>query len=1264
MWRAERRDPSDDILSDADDIHARVEHQVTGPHVLPLGDPSVRLGNIADPVWQEWRADLAAVGGRSPLLHFVDAPRTRIELSATHPGGLARFITGKTTLLSSLIRDDLALRSARIAAGEIATKGVELTTARGIDSIHLGIGIAEWQFEGEQFRSPILLRPLAIRRYGRDFELRLRDHAALNPELQRVLHEQFAIELDAASFAALAESDGSFKPNPVIDRLRGLTSHLDWFNVQPRLVVSSFADVSTRLVADAAELAHPVLDALAGNSSARAKVESAYRRADPPHQDRREPSTDTLLLDADAEQENVVAQIAAGNSLVVKTLPGTGGTQTIVNAIGALAGQNKRVLVVSPRRSSLTGIRNRLAEQGLAGFAVSPSSLRRDLIRSITRNERAVEPKVGEVDGALIRLRKVLLDYRTAIARIDPDLRVSVLDALTELSALALQDPPPSTTVRLPRSSIEALADSRDAAADALAHAATLGEFKYGPGDSPWYGADFATSDAAADAHELAKRLHRTDLPRLLARAGEVLGATHMRPFENVTQLGAYLRLLLEIRDTLDRFSPGVFDRPLNELIAATAGRREHPEMSGANRRRLKRLAKEYVRPGVHVGDLHDSLVRIQQQRILWQRYVAAGAVPEIPIGVADLQVAYQQVEQDLSSLDLPLGTTLASEQLVNLPIPQLGAKLGMLAAESDVLHNLQERAEIRQMLRSLQLDALLADLSSRHVPADAVGAELELAWWQSALEALLEQDTALLRANTSVLDRLEADFRLVDEAHVGASPQLLSWQLADSWKIGLVDWPDEAVALKSALLRQSITSEMLQDVAPHLSRLVAPVWLASPYEVDRITDGMPFDTVVLVDAGAMTLPESTGAIRRATQVVAFGDPVTQTPAPFRIAVADEYEQPGPGATQHELDDLHENSALAKLSTLVPTLSLTRSYRAGGEDLAELVNRRFYGGRIDSLPWAGSFLGHPSLRLDFVPDGSGLPDAQTGAVESVDAEVARVVELVLEHAATRPAESLMVITPSAKHVLRVQQAVLTAVATRPEFNDFLLGDHAEPFTVMTIDQAVAESRDRVILSIGYGRTPHGRVLSDFGALGAPGGERLLAVAMTRARRSMVIVACFEPQDIDESRIRFGAAALVDILTDIAARAQERPNTDVGDPMLVDLAHRLRARGLRVTLGHRGKLGLVTSKGGMCLTVETDTNLGGGEPHTSLREALRLRPEVLRRLGWHYLRVHAFELFSDPDAVADKIAVMLGVSSMLATQPIAVIDSASPVHAGA
>ena len=75
---------------------------------------------------------------------------TRIELSVTHPGGLPQFITGKTVLLSSLIRDELALRNARLAAGAITQKGIELRSMRGIESVHLGIGLAQWTSDDDR----------------------------------------------------------------------------------------------------------------------------------------------------------------------------------------------------------------------------------------------------------------------------------------------------------------------------------------------------------------------------------------------------------------------------------------------------------------------------------------------------------------------------------------------------------------------------------------------------------------------------------------------------------------------------------------------------------------------------------------------------------------------------------------------------------------------------------------------------------------------------------------------------------------------------------------------------------------------------------------------------------------------------------------------------------------------------------------------------------------------------------------------------------
>jgi len=1265
VWRADKvsddysvdPDSVDENLDDEENGHPHPHIQVTAPHTLSFGEPNIMAGNVAEPTWTLWRSQLSSLGGQSPLLHFVDSPRTRVELSTTHPGGLAQFITGKRTLLSSLIRDDVALRSAKTAAGAVATKGLELSTARGIDSVHLGIGIARWNHDDVDYCAPVLLRPLAIRRHGRDFELKLRGTAVLNPELARALNEQFQLRLDAESFVALTDADGTFKPNPVIDRLRGLTSHLSDFAVSPRLVVSSFADVAPGLADDAADLQHPILDALAGNTAAAWTIKEGYSPVPALSADERSPQTDNLLLDADAEQENVIAQIEAGNSLVVRTLPGTGGTQTIVNAVGALVAHNKRVLVVSPRRASLQSIAERFSDIGLPGVAVSPRTLRRDIIRSISRSEKSTKPQIEDVDEALLRLRKIMLDYRGSMSIADDVLGVSVLDCVSELSRLALLPSPPSTTARLSRESVEKLAKDRSAATGVIIAAAKLGEFKYGPGDSPWYGAQFANGEEALKAHEIAKRVN-LQLSDLLDVANRLVSNTRMRPFQSIDELGVYLRLLVDLRETLDRFVPTVFDRAITELIAATAPRREFPDMTNSNRRRLKKLALEYVRPGVRVNDMHAALIRIQKQRVLWHRFVAEGASPAVPVGISEVQRSYQHVSEDLAALDIPLGIADSHVNLSGLPIPFLIDKVSALAAESDVLNNLQERTALMGSLRDLKLNPLIDDLAKRHVPQDQVAAELELSWWKSALDSMLEADRALLNANTSVVDRLEADFRLVDEAHASANAKQLSWQIAENWTIGLVDWPDEASALKRSLSKDRLTSFDVQTSAPHLSRTIAPVWLTSPYEIDSVVDTMPFDTVFLVDAGAMTVAEASGAIRRSKQVVVVGDPVIQSPTPFEIAVRDATADATPPVDDEAREALVEDSAFAKLSGILPTLTLTRSYRPGGEELAELVNRRFYGGQIESLPWAGSFLGHGSLAVSYVADGVGMPDPDSGAVESPDAEVSTVVELVLDHATKRPHESLMVITASPLHAVRVMQSVLDAVGRRrPELIDVIIGDRSEPFTVTTIDQAVAQSRDRVIFSIGYGRTPHGRVLSDFGSLGEPGGERLLAVAMTRARRSLEIVTSFRSQDLDDGRMKHGAVALAEVLDEVDARYAEVPVPDDSDPMLVDLARRLEKRGLRVALGHRAKLGLVASLGGRCGTIETDSMVHG----SSLRESLRLRPELLRRLGWHYLRVHAFELFGDPDQVADKVARMLGAEAAPTTEPIAIIPATRPEH---
>lgn len=1237
MWNREQELNEFDELADSDvpEEDADSLDMKPSPSASDLNHSGIDLEitNIAEPERAQWREEIQQLGGRSPLLHFVDSASTRIELSTTHPGGLAQFIIGKPTRLSSLIRDPLSQKAALKAAPKIAAKGIELATARGIDSIHLAIGLAEWKYGVDDFLAPILLQPLRMRSIGQDFEIQLKGEPHLNPALKRALAEQFQIYIDAESFVRLTKIEGVFKPQPIIDRLRGITSHLSWFHVQPRLVVSSFAEISEGLLRSSRDLDHIVLNAIAGNDYAQEVLRDSYEPTELIPEQLRNTQTERLVLDADSEQEQVVADIAAGNSVAVRTLPGTGATQTIINAIGALIGDHKRVLVVSPHRASLESVRQGFKKLNLDGIVAQQATLRSDLIRAIGRSEKAIKPRMTDIEDALTRLRQVLFDYRQASTQKHEQYRVSALQALDELARLATLPDSPSTMVRLTPETVTALAEDRSEASELLNRAAGLGEFRYTPADSPWWAATGTDPELASQAHRAAKRL-KESLPKLLEYSSSIMNQLNLKQPKTVAELKLYLEYLLGIRENLDRFKPEVYERPLTDLIAATGAKKDSPDLENGNRRSLRKLAKEYLRPGARIDSMHQKLIEIQQQRNFWNQVNRIGATPSVPEGLSELEVQVKSVTEEFHTIDQALAKSAEQQSLEDIEYEELKTYIDKLAEDTEVLSNLSERAEVRQQLHELGLDELVADLANRLVPEAAVPAELELAWWQSALELILTETPALLNANTQVIDRLESDFRLVDEAHIASASRLMNWNLAQAWRIGILDYMEEADKLKAHLKNNTITSETLSQDAPYLGSILAPVWTSSSYLIGQLDPKMSFDVVFLLDASAITLAEAVPSIIRAKQVVAFGDPVSQSPSEFDIAVSHlDYER------NHQPSAAPLASALDTLETVLPVHRLTTSYRVGGEDLSELISRRFYAGAIQSLPWAGQLLGLKSLSVDFVETGVGMPDPDSGVIESVPAELERTVELVKNHVVDAPDQSLMVLTASAKHADRLEQAILEASTTFQPLHKFLVQDREEPFMVSTLEHAVAQTRDRVIFSIGYGRTPHGRLLRDLGPLSRLGGAQLLAQGITSARRFLSIVSCFSAEDIEPQRAQHGLAVLAKLLNE----AEHPVEDDFGDDkevMLVDLAERLETFGVKTQLFYRNKLDLVAHFGGKALVIESDRTVNAG----SLRQSLRLKPFTLNRLGWHYLRVHDFELFTDPDRVAERAARILGAVS--------------------
>lgn len=1203
------------------------------------------------------------------MLRFIKTPEGSIDLTSAHPSGLAQLMAGRRTRLSTLIRDHQQYVVAARASRNLRSKIFELGNDRGIDAGYFSAGTVVWTSavggKPQRVSAPVMLTAisLTVRPGEDDYELQLTEQAQINPALIRHLKNIHGIVFDVNAVTRMAYSTARFDPQPVLDRLGTLVRPIHGAEVEHNLLVSTFADLSGNLddpwINQSNSLVAALAKAAAGGVIDVAEPEQGRFQ----NVDERSPEAEMLLLDADTDQQYVVDAARAGDSLVVSSPPGTGQTQTAINTIGALVDEGKTVLVVGDRRSSLNEVLSQLEPLGLESILfqlsgnATPPQLKGQLVRAIMRNEKSLQPQLGNLHKTLTEHRHALMDHVASLHNVRKRWGCSPYQAMQSLAELTSIQPAPATTVRLKRSVLDSIRDRKELAGR-LHRAAELGSFSRASTTSPWHGARLLTRKETEEAQQLARSVEKK-LPLLRDRMNGVAEHAEIRLGSNFAEWGSQLELLMAVRESLDKFTPDIFDRPVHDLISATASsawrRERNIEMASMQRSRLRRVAKEYVRPGVHIADLHSSLVLVQEQRALWADYATSQRHPAVPSGLAEMNVMYRGLDRELAQLGAALRHTEAGGYLENAPYPKLMERLERLVADNRTLKTLPERTLLVEDMREHGLGELLADLAEREVPADSVAAELELAWWQSALEAMISGDDYLAMSDGDALRQLEAEYRLADNAHIASGAARLRWQLSERWRAAIGENPRQADLLRSLLKDGRVTLAALTAQAPALVPRLVPVWSVSPYLMTGLIPAEKnFDAVIVLDAEATSLQAVLPAIARAKQVIAFGDDKIASPRTFTVGV----ERLAAGESAHHPVE----SAFGALSGVLPTWRLNSVYRAVDEDLVLQLSKNFYDGGLRRLPEGQAATGlDRALLVEYLPDGTGLPSADHEGVESVVAEVNRVVELVFEHARVRPRTSLAVVTASLRHAARIGESIRLQLPNHPALSGFFTAG-PESFRVVDLERAQGLVRDHVIFSPGFGRTPHGRALHNFGPLSAEGGRAKFALAMTRARRSLHVLSCFRPEDLDRTRLAHGAVDLYELLdrelsgnTDLgspASRAAASEQALGADPLVADLGDRLRARGARVWHQYDGVIDVVAAADPLSTMGQEDAEIprpvaiesDGTEQYRrmSVRERSRLRPQLLERLGWRYMPLWTIEVFTDPSACADRIGGYLGL----------------------
>lgn len=1173
------------------------------------------------------RRELTELGGPNTLIWPARDPNV-VDLSTAHPGGVAMLLSGRDARLSDLVREPGALLRAQRHAAQLSEHVDAIEEEHGVRTCFLAMGSASWDVPGQDERpiAPILLRRAALRRLrpGPDFALDLADRVELNPALLTYLRGALRLRVDGDELVALGRGDGSgFNPTPVYNALRERCADLPGLHITPRIVIGSFPYGKAEALADLTALAEA--DRRTWTTPLRALVTG---RPVPPQPEPRS-TADTAVSDVTADQQAVLDRVAAGESLFVDAPPGTGAACLVAATIAAATARGRSVLLLSEKAAPIDGVRSELERSGLSDLLLHVADPAAEVDPSVVTARWPARLPEGEGHFAAPGRRAAeaarLLEGHTEATHTKREpWGVSIADVHDAMVVLGTRRPAPRSRVRLTGATLAAIGPAdRDALVAQITGVANRRAWRPNRQDQPWSGARLHTHDDVDDVLAALARLRGGEgsLARLRSTIREVFADIAEPRAACPADYGHFLSGIEEISDTLEVFRAEVFDTPLDDLLAATApaGSDSGSGSLGVfERRRLRNQASRLLRPGRPPADVHAALSLAATQRRNWSRLTGGGGRPRIPTDIDRAHGAYERVYADLTHVGAVLADTPAGNRLLDTPWDELERRLDDLAKDTTGAHAVPEVIDDLDDLRARGLGELVDDLAARGVEPTDVGDEVRFVWWGSVL-AEASTDERYGKVSGDRLDEALRTFVEADRASLGANAARIATRQREQFHRvgrGMRSVAREVAAAEAGTLPRPPWNGVVEPWGG-LLRAAAPAWAMAPFVVGQVLPLRErFDLVIVDDASRTTLARGFSGIARGSQLLVIGD---RGQLPPRVWTADGGVA-APAAPKQSLADL--------AGQVLPTQVLRDSAYPRPRVTPRLGNSA-----------AGEVLHPPTpreredVRLVHV-DGRGILDERTGLVETSRSEVEAVLALVRTHLVEHPRRSLGIVTFGRRHadeithaiaeLLTSERALATAAAALPE-----------PLIAKPAERWQREQRDRIIVSVGFGRTPQGAIINRLGALSGPLGEQLVLLAATRARRVATWVTTFSSSDFKDNPDQAGHRALRTLITSIEeGESEPESGADQLSPLLAGFVERLRASGLVVQTDvgegeHRIDIAVADPRDTSRMLVAVDVDGPGYAGLASTRQRDRILVERLLDLGWHHLRLWAVDIFADP-----------------------------------
>lgn len=1240
---------------------------------------------------ESWKGQLVDIGGRNTLLYFKDLRQGTLDLRATGSTeeAVSRLLASHTVRLSDLFSDPggdhgrnvTPLAAAAKRARTVKAKATENFEERGIQTLFLAWGMATWtnQIGTATPAAPVLLREASLSprgSAGEDFDVSLPGEFEINPTLVHFVTTEFKIDVRAEKLLELLEEEAVGTPDaaPVFDRLCKLAHKVAGFAVADRVVLGNFSYAKLPMVNDldaalaGGQLAtNELLAAIAGDNAAAEAVRARHPGVTADEPDLTPPADEFLVLDADASQSYTINTAVRGGDLVVEGPPGTGKSQTIANLIATLAARGKRTLFVAEKRAAIDAVLERLNGVGLGQLVFdlhdgvkSRKRVAQELSASLAAAESISLTDHSASHIRLERRRDSLRRWRDALHAKRHPWNISVYEVQAELIELRRSE---TATTRLDPDVLAALGeDAYRAAANDLEDFAELGGLNLVVGSGPWRpafaGRLVVSMEQVTEAREAVAALAERTLPRTREQLHRVADACGLRKPDAMSDWADLVALVEAVAATLDTYAPDLFAEA--DTLAAALEPADLGAFRGAAaklgnrgyRRARKRMAVLAGGRKHSPADMHAAAVAAAGQVERWHAVAVDSDGPRAPEDLASVRSLLTQLGDELRIVVERTGDTSFGEASES----QLQAKLDALLADQATLVKLPDLHRLSANLINRGLWPAVTEMAHRRLDPGGALRALRFVWLEGILGYVSLTDTTVGGFDRCAQDRNVEEFRAADRAHLSYTPDRVRRAAAER----LVRVRDEH-HLQSQLIRAEASKkqrhlplrQLVQQASDVLTAL-KPCWAMSPLVVAQMLPAERlFDVVIFDEASQVTPPDAVGSLLRAQTAVVAGDSKQLPPTSFFAASF------GGGEDDEALEDQLQDAGISLTSNIESVLEVMRAllppplgtktlgwhYRSKDERLIAFSNAQesLYDWSLTTFPGTGI---DDCIRHELIPWEPG----RVGQQDSVSAEVERVVALIVQHAETRPDESLGVIAMGIKHANRIAERLRQVGLAQPDIDQVLERGpdgrtRPEPLFIKNLERVQGDERDAIILTIGYGKNAEGRMLYRFGPLNQEGGERRLNVAITRARRRMTVVSSFSSTDMDPNKLRAEGAQMLSRYLQYAESAgshlgdQTRLKPEL-NPFERDVRDALSSAGVPVVAQY-GCSGYwidfaaqhPTEPGRMVLAIEAD----GATYHAgqTARDRDRLRQDHLERLGWRFHRIWSTDWFHHRQAEIER-----------------------------